>query len=299
MGLFTGYYADHLRMLVDKAKRLDLKLKDVQLLNSVKKIEEEIKEIRKEDFDALDLIVDLYHHGKIDKGVGQKIIHHAKCLLAELRKVEKKTRSGNLSSSDLRYLDSMLYGLEEFLKMEELYLNKAPGVGHGGHLRLLEIILKKSLVFNKVKIDMQGNKIFLDGIGIRNITIFGDKVRIIAEHYSSRSALEKIIKTGQLVSGESDPYAYAIVESHKLAMQIKKEENKEEKAHIIQKVLGIKESKAEGWIKTVIVAPVSRVWLRVRKGQPTHVAIESRVLPIKSVKPKNNLTRGFEVFYFQ
>jgi len=259
MGLFTQSDKERIEELIAKAKRLELELKHVRGL-----FPKEIKEIEREDLEIIELIKELYHNGKIQTDIATNILKQAE----ELHKLLISAKASGKETLEMEYL---LHQLESFLEEEKIYLVKRPGAGRalGQHVRLIELKLKRRVIVDKAVLEIKGNQIWYDDKPIPKIRLLNDDVEIIAEHYTRAVVAKTLTSGGELTFSLEDPYVY-IVEHGRL-------EN--ESIENIHKLLGVKGKEANARLGPFLTfAPISKTWLRVKRGQPVHIAIEGNIM---------------------
>src|SRR3989344_772588 len=210
MGLFEPQqnYESRLQNLIDKAMHLELRLSDVENLFVLKK---EAAEISREDFEIIHLVTELYHNAKIRPELASAIIRQAKELHGFLAGLQQ-------GRPEMQNIKQVLFQLGAFLGEEQKYLANTPGAGRAQslHIRLVQLVLERKMLVGKAELEIRGNKIIYDNKPINGVTLRGDVVEIVAEHYTLRAIARKLVRGGEINIGLRDPYVY-VIEAGKLA----------------------------------------------------------------------------------
>jgi hypothetical protein len=157
----------------------------------------------------------------------------------------------------------------------------SPGKGiKGDYIRLADVFREGSVTSNKVDLAVRGNQIYRTSDKgnlrpIQGLMINGDSVVFLGEHYTSHRAADIIEKDRSFLRKNSeDPYVYFLEPLDRSSM------SEQEIRHQIGS------SSATDVVRVRVSYPLDRVYLKVEKGRPTHIAIDGDVTPEHLIKNK-------------
>ncbi len=135
-----------------------------------------------------------------------------------------------------------------------------PGAGHGGYVRLRDIVAKGILAAVGLSFIHQGNGVFVEGRQLQGLVIAGDYVRITGVHYTSWERATQLRLMVRIEPSLNDPFVY-ISESGR--MQDWPQEQ-------IRRELGSLAADTE--VRLTSIVPLGRVWIKASRAV-VHYAI--------------------------
>ena len=183
-------------------------------------------------------------------------------------------------SAGIQQLVTLLQHLEnEFTKHLthiERYLYIKPGKGiKGEYIRLTELLKKKSLISNKIHVEIRGNKIFKDSRLIQSCVLRGNYIEFLGYHFTNEK-VAGIIKSDMKLEIKTftDPYIYLL-------------EARDYSGRSERKIRYLTGSAAASDVIIIkVLYPIEKVWIKVEKNRPTHFAIEGDITQENLIKRK-------------
>jgi len=174
-------------------------------------------------------------------------------------------------TSGVQQLVTLLANMEkEFtmhLELEARYSFIKPGKGiKGDYIKLSELIKRRSLISNKVNVDIRGNEIYRDSRPVQGCRLIGGNIEFIGYHFTNEESAKIIEKRMKFeIKNFMDPYVYLLEPMDYSG----KSENE------MRYLTG--SSAATDVVIAKIIYPAERVWLKFEKDRPTHFAVEGDI----------------------